>query len=67
MSMESSYKTLKTNVCVCVTFTFSNLADAFIQSDLQMRTIEAIKPNKRAIKSTYYCAFTIMAHTIVPD
>ncbi len=26
-----------------------HLADAFIQSDLQMRTIEAIKTNKRAI------------------
>ncbi len=31
------------------TFTFSHLADAFIQSDLQMRTIEAIKINKRAM------------------
>ncbi len=30
------------------TFTFSYLADAFIQSDLQMRKIEAIKTNKRA-------------------
>ncbi len=29
------------------TFTFSHLADAFIQSDLQMRTIEAIKTNKK--------------------
>ncbi len=29
--------------------TFSHLADAFIQSDLQMRTIEAIKINKRAM------------------
>ncbi len=28
------------------TFTFSHLAEAFIQSDLQMRTIEAIKPQK---------------------
>ncbi len=28
-------------------FTFSHFADAFIQSDLQMRTIEAIKTNKR--------------------
>jgi len=26
-----------------ITFTFIHLADAFIQSDLQMRTIEAIK------------------------
>ncbi len=30
-------------------FTFSQLADAFISSDLQMMTIEAIKTNKRAI------------------
>ncbi len=34
---------------IYIIFTFSNLADAFIQSDLQMRTIEAIKTNKRAI------------------
>ncbi len=27
---------------------FSNLADAFIKSDLKMRTTEAIKTNKRA-------------------
>ncbi len=26
------------------TFTFNNLADACIQSDVQMRTIEAIRP-----------------------
>uniref|UniRef100_A0A8C2JKZ4 Collagen, type XIV, alpha 1b n=1 Tax=Cyprinus carpio TaxID=7962 RepID=A0A8C2JKZ4_CYPCA len=31
------------------TFTFSHLADAFIQSDLQNRTVEAIKINKRAM------------------
>ncbi len=30
------------------TFTFSHLADAFIQRDLQMMTMEAIKINKRA-------------------
>ncbi len=30
------------------TFTFSHLGNAFIQSDLQMRTIEAIKTNKTA-------------------
>ncbi len=28
---------------------FSHLADAFIQSDLQMRTMEAMKTNKRAM------------------
>ncbi len=33
---------------IFLTFTFSHLADAFIQSNLQMRTIEAIKTNKRA-------------------
>ncbi len=31
------------------TFTFSHVADAFIQSDLQMRTMETIKINKRAM------------------
>ncbi len=36
------------------TFTFSNLADAFIQSNLQMRTIEAIKTNKRATTCKCY-------------
>ncbi len=30
-------------------FTFSHLADTFIQSDLQMGTMEAIKTNKRAM------------------
>ncbi len=34
------------------TFTFSHLADAFI-SDLQMRTMEAIKTNKRVICKCY--------------
>ncbi len=34
-------------------FTFSNLADAFIQSDLQMRTTEAIKTNRAMICKCY--------------
>ncbi len=34
--------------------TFSHLADAFIQRDLQMRTIEAIKINTRAITHKCY-------------
>ncbi len=34
--------------CVVITFTFSNLADAFIQSDLQMRTIEATKNQQKS-------------------
>ncbi len=29
-----------------ITFTFSHLADAFIQSDLNMRTMEQSKPQK---------------------
>ncbi len=33
---------------IILTFTCSHLADAFIQSDLKMITIEAIKINKRA-------------------
>ncbi len=37
-------KTTKKNL-----LTFSHLADNFIQSDLQMRTMEAIKINKRAM------------------
>ncbi len=35
---------------VCYCFTCSLLADAFIQSDLEMRTMEAIKINKRVIE-----------------
>ncbi len=36
------------------TFTFSHFADAFIQSDLQIRTIETIKMNKRAMVCMCY-------------
>ncbi len=36
-----------------ITFTFSHVADAFIQSNLQMRTMEAIKINKKAICKCY--------------
>ncbi len=36
-------------IYIYIIFIFCYLADAFIQSDLQMRTIEAIKTNKRAI------------------
>ncbi len=35
------------------TFTFNHLADTFIQSDLQMRTIEAIKTNKKQQHASY--------------
>ncbi len=43
-------KGLETNIYI---FTFSHLADAFIQSDLQMMTMKAIKTNKRAICKCY--------------
>ncbi len=36
------------------TFTFSHLADTFIQSNLQMRKFEAIKANKRATTCKCY-------------
>ncbi len=42
------------NIYITFTFTFSHLADAFIQSDLQMRTLEAIKTNKRATTCKCY-------------
>ncbi len=36
-------------IYIYIIFKFGQLAYAIIQSDLQMRTIEAIKTNKRAI------------------
>ncbi len=45
--LKSTYVTLLE--IYYITFTFSHLADAFIQSDLQMRTMEGIKINKRAM------------------
>ncbi len=44
-------------------FIFSHLADAFIQSDLQMRTIEAIKTNKRSIKCKCYAKSWLAQHS----
>ena len=35
--------------CEGLPFTFSHLADTFIQSNLQMSTMEEIKINKRAM------------------
>ncbi len=32
-----------------ITFTFNHSVDVFIQSDLQLRTIEAIETNKRVL------------------
>ncbi len=42
------------NIYNQITFTFSHLADAFIQSNLQMKTIEEIKINKRATTCKCY-------------
>ncbi len=39
--------------------TFSHLAETFIKSDLQMRTIEAIKINKRAMICKCYNKFRL--------
>ncbi len=43
----------KKDTASIITFTFIHLADAFIQSNLQKRTIEAIKTNKRG--TTWKC------------
>ncbi len=51
-------------------FTFSNLADAFIQSDLQIRTMEAIKINKRAMICKCYIKSQLkggITHTVSPN
>jgi len=43
-----------------LSFTFIQLADAFVQSDLQMRTIEAIKSTRgRQVTFIYAALFTI--------
>ncbi len=44
---------LQFSLVIYIIFAFSHLADAFIQSDLQMRTMEAIKTNKRATCKCY--------------
>ncbi len=46
-------------IYIYIIFTFSHLADAFIQSDLHMRTIEAIKTNKRAIICKCYISILL--------
>ncbi len=44
----------KFSFVIYIIFTFCYLADTFTQSDLQMRTIEEIKANKRAIMCKCY-------------
>ncbi len=44
------------------TFTFSYLADTFIQSNIQMRTIEEIKSNKRAIICKCYISILLWCY-----
>ncbi len=46
-------------IYIYIIFTFCYLADAFIQSDLQMRTIEAIKTSKRAIICKCYISILL--------
>ncbi len=46
-SLHSKYLYLYSQHLFTFTFTFNHLADAFIQSDVQMRrTIEAIRPSR---------------------
>ncbi len=47
------------NFSLVLLFIFSYLAEAFIQSDLQMRTIEAIKTNKRATIRKCYISIVL--------
>ncbi len=47
--IEPKHTAMKSKHWAKTTFIVSHLANAFIQSNLQMRTIEAIKTNKRAI------------------
>ncbi len=53
-------------IYIYIIFTFCYLADTFIQSDLQMRTIEAININKRAIIASailvYYYSVIFQFH-----
>ncbi len=60
-------------IVLIITFTFNHLADAFIQSDVQMRRIEAIRPSREqqytslSLSSTVHVArffFIIIIHTI---
>ncbi len=46
-------------IYITFTFAFSHLADAFIQSDLEMMTMEAIKISKRAIIYKCYNKFQL--------
>ncbi len=46
------------------TLTFNNFADTFIQSDLQMRVIEAIKNDKRAtVCVLWHVPFSLTQYT----
>ncbi len=46
-------------IYIYIIFQFCYLADTFIQSDLQMRTIEVIKTNKRAIICKCYISILL--------
>ncbi len=49
--------------CIVTLFSFSHLTDAFIQDDLQMRTIEAITINKSQVTFIYIALLTIQIVT----
>ncbi len=55
MKLQKDFQALKglvhpkIKINLCFTFICSHLADTFIQSNLQMRTMEAIKINKIAM------------------
>ncbi len=51
---------LQFSLVIYIIFAFSHLADAFIQSDLQMRTMEAIKTNKRATCKCYISILLVL-------
>ncbi len=51
-------------IYIYIIFTFSHLAEASIQSDLQMMRIEAIRTNKRAMSAilVYYYSLIFQFH-----
>ncbi len=43
-----AFLAVRLGICILFIFLFSHLADAFVQSDLQMRAIEAIKNQQKS-------------------
>ncbi len=59
MEEKNDSKTCNLVQMLIFIFTFSHLADAFILSDLEMRTVEANTINKRAIICKCYYIFIL--------